>query len=304
MAIAALVPALLGLTASTSLARLTDPDSSSLAASTDTLEPPTTLAATGGSSASLTWVATSDTYASGYELQRATVSGGPYTVVSTITPRSMVSATDAPGSNGTYFYVLRSVFQNWRSVDSNQASAVISLGPISSGFKGCTAASNAADTGGNNNGYEGAPANACASDAVWATDASTGSTLIVSCTNAGKDRHRFWDFGLGVPATVSSIGGIQVRADEGMNNNGGTNQLCIQLSWDGGTSWTAAKSVALTSTAITTFAFGASNDTWGRTWSGSELSNANFRVRVIDVSSQPSKDFFLEYLAVQVTYTP
>ncbi|HEY8801282.1 MAG TPA: hypothetical protein VIM20_11845, partial [Candidatus Limnocylindrales bacterium] len=56
--------------------------------------------------------------------------------------------------------------------------------------------------------------------------------------------------------------------------------------------------------AITTYTLGATNDNWGRTWLGSELSNANFRVRVIDVTSQPNKSFLLQYLAVQVTYTP
>ena len=299
-----LVAVLLGTSTSASLARLTDADSSTLAVATDTLDPPTTLTATGGASASLTWAVTPDTYASGYELQRATVSGGPYAVVSSITPRTTTATTDAPGANGTYYYVLRSVFQNWRSVNSNQASAVITSGPTATGFKTCATTSNAADTGGNNNGYDVAPGNACGDDAVSATDTSTGTNSTVSCTDSGKDRHRFWDFGLGLPATVTSVAGIQVRADEGMTNNGGTSQLCVELSWNGGTTWTTPKTVTMTTSTITTYAFGATNDLWGRTWLGSEFSNANFRVRVTDVTSQPNKDFLLEYLAVQVTYTP
>lgn len=306
VAVAVLVPAFLcaSVSASVSLARLTDTAASTRAVSTDTLDPPTTLAATGGASAALTWVITPDTYATGYELERATVTGGPYTVVSSVTPRTTASTSDSPASNGTYFYVLRSVFQNWRSVDSNQASAVITLGPTATGFKGCTTTSNAADTGGNNNGYESLPANACGDDALVATDANTGTNATLSCTNAGKDRHRFWDFGLGVPATVTSVNGIQVRTDEGMNNNGGTSELCIELSWNGGTTWTTPKSVTLSGSAISTYAFGATNDLWGRTWAGSEFSSANFRVRVTDVTNQPNKNFLLEYLAVQVTYTP
>jgi hypothetical protein len=113
---------------------------------------------------------------SGYEVQRATVSGGPYTVVGTVTPRTTVATTDAPGVNGTYFYVLRSAFQNWRSVDSNQASATITLGSTPTGFKVCTTTSTAADTGGDGNGYETTPANACVVDGNVATDASTGRT--------------------------------------------------------------------------------------------------------------------------------
>jgi hypothetical protein len=304
IAAALLVPAVIGTSASPSLARLTDSDSSTLSASTDTLDPPTSLAATGGASASLTWLATPDLYATGYEVQRATVTGGPYTVVATVTPRTTLATTDTPAANGTYFYVLRSAYQSWRSVNSNQASATVTLGPTPTGFKGCTATSNAADTGGNGNGYELLPANACGDDLLSASDVNTGTNNTVSCANAGKDRHRFWDFGLGVPATASSVAGIEVRADVGMNNNGGTSQLCVELSWNGGTTWTAPKSVTLSTATITTYALGAANDTWGRTWLGSEFSNASFRVRLTDVTSQPNKTYLLEYLAVQVTYTP
>ena len=299
-----LVPMLLGASTEPSLARLTDVATSTMAISTDTLDPPTGLAATGGTTAALSWTATTDAYATGYEVQRATVSGGPYAVVSTVTPRTVVSTSDAPPVSGTYYYVLRSYFQSWTSVNSNQASAVISLTTTSTGFKGCTTTSNAADTGGDSNGYETSPTSACAADGNVATDAGTGTNTTVSCTDAGKDRHRFWDFGLGVPAAVSSVGGIQVRADVGLNNNAGTNQLCVELSWDAGSSWTAAKSVAVPNVGVTTYNLGAANDAWGRTWLGSEFSNANFRVRMIDVSDKTSKDFRLDGLAVQVTYTP
>jgi hypothetical protein len=303
-AVTVLVPALFGTSSALSLARLTDVDASTEAIATDTLNPPTGLGATGGASASLTWTATTDTYASGYEVRRGTASGGPYALITTVTPRTTVAATDAPGTSGTYFYVLRSVFQNWRSVNSNQATATIALAPTPTGFKTCTTTSNAADTGGDGNGYESTPTNACVTDGAIATDANTGTNLSLVCTDAGKDRHRFWDFTLGVPATVSAVGGIQLRADVGLNNNSGTSQLCAQLSWDGGATWTAAKSIAVASVGITTYALGATNDTWGRTWAGSEFSNANFRVRLIDTSDRTSKDFRLDGLAVQVTYTP
>ncbi|HEX5824804.1 MAG TPA: hypothetical protein VFY18_10140 [Candidatus Limnocylindrales bacterium] len=297
-------PAIVGTDPAISLARMTDSAASTMALTTDTLAPPTSLTATGGTSVALGWTITTDAYATGYEVHRGTVSGGPYSQVATVTPRAATSTTDAPGSSGTYYYVLRSYFQNWTSVNGNQASAVVTLGPTATGFNGCTGASNAADTGGDGNGYETLPANACGDDLVNATDVGSGTNTTISCTDAGKDRHRFWDFGLGVPGTVSAVNGIEVRTDVGMNNNGGTSQVCIQLSWDAGSTWTTAKSVALAGTAIATYNFGTAGDNWGHTWLGSELSNANFRVRVIDVTSQPNKDFLLEYLAVQVTYTP
>ena len=301
---AALAQAIVGAAPSASLARLTDSAASTQSFTADTLAPPTALTATGGTSAGLSWTITNDAYATGYEVHRATVSGGPYSQVATVTPGSATSTTNAPAASGTYYYVLRSYFQSWVSVNSNQASAVVTLAPVATGFKGCTGTSNAADTGGDNNGYETQPANACSDDAAFATDANSGSTTTVNCTNAGKDRHRYWDFGLGVPASVVVVSGIQARADVGQNTTTGTNQVCIQLSWDAGTTWTAAKSVALAGTAISTYNFGATNDTWGRTWTGAQLSDANFRVRVIDVTNQTTKSFFLEYLAVQVTYTP
>jgi hypothetical protein len=159
-------------------------------------------------------------------------------------------------------------------------------------------------TGGDGNGYEVTPANACTVDGAVATDASTGTNTNLVCTDAGKDRHRFWDFSLGVPSTVSAVGGIQVRTDVGLNNNAGNSAICAQLSWDAGTTWTAAKSVTVANVGVTTFTLGATNDTWGRTWLGSDFSNANFRVRLIDMSDRTTKDFRLDGLAVQVTYTP
>jgi hypothetical protein len=291
-------------TADVSLARLTDTAQVTQSVTTDTLDPPTSLSATGGSSVSLSWTATVDTYAAGYDVLRGSVTGGPYSVVSSVTPRTTTSTTDSPTASGTWYYVLRSTFQSWTSVNSNQASAVVTLAPTNTGFHGCTGASNGADTGGDNDGYELNPTSACAADAAVATDASSGTNTTNSCADAGKDRHHWSDFGLGVPSSVLVVSGIQVRADVGLNNNAGNSQVCIQLSWDGGTTWTATKSAVVSSTAVTTYSYGAINDTWGRTWAGGDFANASFRVRVVDASDRATKDFKLDYLAVQVTYTP
>jgi hypothetical protein len=288
-------------TAPVTHALFVDQNASSISLSTDTLAPPTSLAASGTTTASLTWVPSTDAYAAGYQVYRSATSGSGYSLVSSVTPGSASSTTDAPGA-GTFYYVLRSYFQNWRSVNSNQAS--ITLGQATTGFKGCTALSNAADTGGDNNGYETTPGNACADDTLTATDANTGTNFNTTCANTGKDRHRFWDFNLGIPTTVTSIDGIQVRVDSGMNNNGGTNNLCVDLSWNGGATWTAAKSYDMAVSTISTYNLGGATDTWGRTWTGANFSNANFQVRITDASSQPNKNYLLEYLAIQVTYKP
>ena len=289
--------------APTSLARLTDAATTTAAVGTDTLDPPTSLGATGGSSVALSWTATVDTYASGYDVLRGTASGGPYSVVNSVSPRTTTSTSDVPSVAGTYYYVLRSVFQSWTSVNSNQASAAFTL-TGATGFHLCTAASNVADTGGDGNGFETTPGNACAADAALATDTNTGTNTSTSCTDAGKDRHRWWDFGLGVPAVVSSIQGIEVQLVALKGNNGSNAQICAQLSWDGGTTWTAAQASAALTTTSATYVLGGPADTWGRSWSGSNFSNANFRVRLIDVTDKSNQDVRLDSLAVQVTYTP
>ncbi len=287
---------------STTLARLTDTATSTRSVSTDTLDPPTSLAATGGASIGLNWVATVDTYASGYEIWRSTVSGSGYALVGTATPRSATIATDSL-SAGTYYYVLRSYFQNWRSVDSNQASATIPGASTDTGQKPCV--TTAADTGGDGDGYEVGTANLCADDSTFATDTSSGTAgRSTACANAANDRHRFQGFAFGLPGVVTSVAGIEIRIDEALNNNGGTSNLCVELSWDGGTNWTAAKTIALSGAAEATYLAGGVADTWGHTWTAAQLSTVNFRVRVTDATNQANKDYKMDYLAARVVYVP
>ena len=125
-----------------------------------------------------------------------------------------------------------------------------------------------------------------------------------SCTNTANDRHRFWGYAFALPGTVTSVDGITVRADVGMNNNGGTSVLCVDLSWDGGTTWTTAKPVTLSGSAVATYTLGAANDTWGHTWSAAQLSTSSFRVRLTDATSQANKTYRLDYVAVTIQYTP
>lgn len=78
--------------------------------------------------------------------------------------------------------------------------------------------------------------------------------------------------------------------------------MCVQLSWDGGQSWTSARSTPTLGTSFATYTIGGANDTWGRAWSTTNLSNASFRVRVINVSSSTSRDFSLDWIPVRVHY--
>jgi hypothetical protein len=79
----------------------------------------------------------------------------------------------------------------------------------------------------------------------------------------------------------------------------------VELSWNGGTTWTAVKSLPITSTGISTYTFGATTDAWGHApWTTTQLNTTNFRVRVTDSATTTTKTFQLDYLGVQVSYTP
>jgi hypothetical protein len=286
-----------GVTAApTSGAILTDGDTTGGSFATDTLDPPSGLTATvTGTTVDLDWTASPDLYVTGYEVRRSTTSGSGYTTVGT---PSGTTFSDTGLAVGTYFYVVRATYANWTSADSNEVSATVG-GSTSTGEQTCT--SNAADTGGDGNGYQTTPGNACADDATFAVDVNSGTGVPQSCVSASKDRHRFWGYVFGLPGSVSSVSDVTIRLDARPDATGGAPQICVQLSWDGGVSWTATQSVPLTSTAETTYTVGG---TWGRTWAADELSAANFRVRLIDRSTNANRDFFLDYVAVAVTYVP
>ena len=129
----------------------------------------------------------------------------------------------------------------------------------------------------------------------------SGSGTNTSCTHAQKDKHRFYNFGFDIPP-ASVIQGIEVRLDAKADSTSGAPKICVQLSWDGGASWTTTKSTPTLTTSNTTYVLGGPADNWGLAWTLSNLSNANFRVRVIDVSSSTSRDFSLDWVAVRVSY--
>ncbi len=166
---------------------------------------------------------------------------------------------------------------------------------------------NAAQTSsaGDNNGFEVNPANAQADGGGVAQDVNSGSNTNSSCTNNGKDKHRYYNYNISLPGGVT-VKGIEVRLDAFVDAVGSNApRMCVQLSWDGGTTWTTAKQTPTLSTTETTYILGGAADTWGRAWTATNLSNTNFRVRVSDVatgSGANARDFSLDWVAVRVTY--
>jgi hypothetical protein len=155
---------------------------------------------------------------------------------------------------------------------------------------------------GDNNGYSGA-SNAAADDGVFAVDINSGTSTSTSCTSTQKDKHQFYNYGFRIPEGAT-IRGVEVRLDAKVDSTIVASRLCVQLSGDGGATWTAAQSTAALTTSERTYLVGGAVDTWGTAWSASRLSDQQFRVRVINVAASTSRDFSLDWIAVRVTYQP
>jgi hypothetical protein len=171
------------------------------------------------------------------------------------------------------------------------------------GFKGPSAHAAVTSSAGDNNGYQTNPANANADDNLFAVDTNSGTNTNTACTNSGKDKHRYYNYGFGIPGGAT-INGIEVRLNSRVDSTSGSPKICVQLSWDGGVTWTAAKTSATLATAETTYILGGPVDTWGRTWSSGDFGDANFRVRLTNIASSTARDFSLDWVAVRVRYQP
>ena len=108
------------------LAVMTDNETVAAAFSTETLDPPTSLTATAALllRVNLSWTATVDIRATGYQVYRGTANGGPYSLITTISPRTTTTYQDTVPLPGQYYYVLKTYFGSWTSVNSNQASVL------------------------------------------------------------------------------------------------------------------------------------------------------------------------------------
>jgi hypothetical protein len=143
---------------------------------------------------------------------------------------------------------------------------------------------------------------ACSDGGGRALDRYSGTSSMNSCGSSGKDRHVFYGFGLTIPNNAKVLG-IAVRADAWAYSNSAYPRLCVELSWDGGSNWTVAKDVSLSITE-SIFTIGGPGDTWGRAWSPSQANSNNLRVRITSSDGNTDQHFYLDYIAVNVTYAP
>jgi hypothetical protein len=167
-------------------------------------------------------------------------------------------------------------------------------------------AADASAPGGDNNGFETNSPYAYADGGSYAQDTNSGTNNSTDCGDSGKDRHVFHNYGVSVPGT-NDVTGIQVRLDARVDSTSGASvrRMCVELSWDGGVNWTAAKQTSNLGTSFQTFTLGGSADNWGHSWTPTELSNANFQVRITNVSNKSSpydRDFRLDWAPVSSTH--
>jgi hypothetical protein len=181
------------------------------------------------------------------------------------------------------------------SAESDNSGNAFTSAPsfTSSGYLGPSAQE--ADGGGDGNGFELNPTDAYADDSAYATN-----------NHGPGDRHRYYNYGFSIPVG-STVEGIRVRLDWWVDDAGGDNSMSVELSSNGGSTWTAAKTDTVESASEHTSVLGGAADIWGRIWTPDDLSDANFRVRLTcDCTGTgcSSRDFYLDWVAVSVYYMP
>jgi hypothetical protein len=120
------------------------------------------------------------------------------------------------------------------------------------------------------------------------------------------DKEQYYGYGFSVPVGAT-INGIEVRMDAWRNSYATTGSMTVDLSWDGGISWTpTAYSTGNLYEGEWTYYEGGASDTWGRTlldpWTADEINNS-FRVRLIAAASGGTNGrVYLDWVPVRVTY--
>ena len=104
-------------------------------------------------------------------------------------------------------------------------------------------------------------------------------------------------FAFGI-ASEKIIDGIEVQVEG--NSLSSTTSYAVQLSWNAGSSWTTAKTDNYTTATDSTDTMGGVGDGWGRTWTASELSDANFQLRICKTFGSTLR---IDRIQVKVYYT-
>ena len=141
-------------------------------------------------------------------------------------------------------------------------------------------------------------------------EAYEADNVYAVANDALGEKHQFYNFNLddSIPASAE-IDGISVRLDWKADSATGWPHFNVELSWNGGTSWTDPKTSAVGSGSEERHGVPESGtDQWqvggqDRDWSVSEFTNSNFRVRLecdCHLENCSSRDWSLDHVAVRV----
>jgi len=134
------------------------------------------------------------------------------------------------------------------------------------------------------------PGEAFSSDGLYAIETINGQMQDWSVFN----------FGVPVGATID---GIEVTVEAQDNYCNSAEGAIVELSWNGGTNYTTSSYNFTGGCATdTTTTLGGAADLWGRTWTSSDFSNANFRIRFSKqgFNGDPA---WVDHIQVKVYYT-
>jgi hypothetical protein len=128
-----------------------------------------------------------------------------------------------------------------------------------------------------------------------AATAFLNPTSQTAVTTSAGDNNGFQ----GTPTGALADAGSAARAD----STTGTPKLCARLSSDSGATWTT---VVLSTTTLTTseatYQLGNAGELWGRAWTANDFSGGKFRVQVIPIASNTSRDFTLDWVAAKIHF--
>ena len=116
----------------------------------------------------------------------------------------------------------------------------------------------------------------------------------------GGDEFQDWynySFGITAGATID---GIEVSVEWKGSNAFLNTTANVALSYNGGTTYTTNKAIGVRSTSDEIDVVGGSADDWGRSWTDTEFSDANFRVRLEATSFF---DAYVDHIQIKVYYT-
>ena len=113
--------------------------------------------------------------------------------------------------------------------------------------------------------------------------------------------HTYSGYGISLDEAALILG-IEVRLDAERLTQQDV-EMTVELSWDGGMSWTSTGySTGNLAQSMTTYVLGSPVNTWGHGWTAAELDDTSFRVRVSVATSDVGNVAKLDWIPVTIHY--